>query len=487
VRPRPGDGRRWAATAAPRRRVRGVRDLTLRPLLVAACVALNGLVLANAWLHDPTVGYDAFQHLGYAETLATGRLPTPADSNEFFSPPLPYALPAALMAAGMDPWHAVKGAQLLNVLFSIGLTWSLLRLAAVLSPGSDALKLATVCVLALFPVYFKTFALVRGEPCLAFFVVLATYLTLRLVWIADGRPAAAVTAGFAWGLALLSRQWAFLALPGLVVFMGVVAWKERPRRARVLAALAIVLTTAGLTAGWFYLRLPKEKGGITAFNLAPAAFSLRNQPASFYLGLSLDELFRDPVRPSFANQLLPTFYSDTWGDYWGFFVVVARDGRTGAFLRGAGHEVCLTAASPPAWCETNRAPMSAYLARVNMASLLPAALALAGLALGVSRLVRFLRHSTVSVEDGTLALLTLVILGSLAGYFVFLVRYTEIPRGSPIKPTYMLQVFPLLALLTARALLALRARTRAGHRVVVALLVLVFLHNLPAMVTRYVR
>ena len=155
-------------------------------------MALNGLVLVNAWRHDPTVGYDGLQHLSYAHTLATGRLPEPADSNEFFSPPLPYALPAALMAAGLDPWHAAKGAQLLNVLFSIGLTWSLVGIAGLVRPDDDALKLATVCALALFPVYFKTFALVRGEPCLAFCVVLALYLTLRLVWVADGRAAAAV-------------------------------------------------------------------------------------------------------------------------------------------------------------------------------------------------------------------------------------------------------------------------------------------------------
>jgi hypothetical protein len=93
----------------------------------------------------------------------------------------------------------------------------------------------------------------------------------------------------------------------------------------------------------------------------------------------------------------------------------------------------------------------------------------------------------VSLEEGTLALLALVILGSLAGYFVFLVRYTEIPRGGPIKPTYMLQIFPLVALLSARVLAALRARAPLAHRVAVALLAIAFLHNLPAMISRYVR
>jgi hypothetical protein len=51
----------------------------------------------------------------------------------------------------------------------------------------------------------------------------------------------------------------------------------------------------------------------------------------------------------------------------------------------------------------------------------------------------------------------------------------------------MLQVFPLLALLIGRVLLWLRAHTRTGYLAVMALLMAVFLHNLPAMVTRYVR
>ena len=457
-----------------------------RGILLSIAVGLNAIVVVNACLHDPTVGYDSYQHLAYVSTLARGRLPQPADSAEFFSPPLPYLVPAAAMALGLDEWHAAKCAQLASVLFSIGLTWALVRTVELVWPGDEEMAIGSLAVLALFTVYFKTFALVRGEPCLAFFVVLTVLLTLRLVWIADARPRAAVAAGLALGLALLSRQWAMLVVPAIVVFVALAAGRDRARRARLFGALALVLLTAGATAGGFYLRLPREKGGLTAFNLPPAPFSLRNQPRDFYLGLGLRELFREPIRPSFANEILPTFYSDTWGDYWGFFTLVARDARTGRFLHSAANEACLTAQTAPPWCETNRPRMAAYLARVNVVALLPTVIVLAGVVLAARRLWRFAGERDPDRDTAALAFFLLVVLGSFAGYFVFLVRYTEIPRGGPIKPTYMLQVFPFLAVMAARALAEMHRRWPRAHRVVVVLLTLVWAHDLPAMITRHV-
>jgi 4-amino-4-deoxy-L-arabinose transferase-like glycosyltransferase len=445
---------------------------------------LNGIVLLNACLHDPRAGYDAYQHLAYAETLATGRLPTPSDSAEFFSPPLPYVVAAGLRALGLDLWPAAKGAQLANVLLSVALTWAVVQMAA-LAGGGDALALGAVALLASFPVYFKTFALVRGEPWEAFFAVLAALLTLRLVAREHPRLGAAVAAGAALGLTLLSRQWGFLLLPPIIAFVGVLAWHQRERRRRLLGVLALMLATAGVLASWFYLQLPAKEGGVVAFNRSPhPRWSLRNQPARFYLGLGLDRLFRDPVRPAFANQLLPTFYSETWGDYWGVFVLYARDRKTGAFLRARSLEEALTVQPTPARYETNRDAIAPYLGRVNLAALAPSALVVAGLVLGATAVGRFLVHRRP--DGGALAFFTLVVAASFGGYLLFLVRYPEPGRGDTIKATYMLQAFPFLALLSARALVELHRRSPRWHRAAVVLLLLVWIHNLPAMITRHV-
>ena len=140
-------------------------------MLVAALAVLNGLVLVNALLHDPKRGYDARDHLRYIDTLAKGELPARADTREFFSPPAPYLVPALLRAAGLDRMHAAKAAQLFNALLSVGLCFYLVGIARRTRPASEVYPATAVALLALFPVYYKSFAQVRGEPLVAFCAV----------------------------------------------------------------------------------------------------------------------------------------------------------------------------------------------------------------------------------------------------------------------------------------------------------------------------
>ncbi len=454
--------------------------------LVGLALWLNGIAALNAWRHHPSAGYDAFQHLAYAETLATGRLPTPADTHEFFSPPLPYLVPAGLLAAGLDLMAAAKGAQVANVLLSVALTLVLIATARLVDPAGRALAVGAVGMLGLFPVYFKTMALVRGEPYLAFFSLVAVFLTLRLGSVAKGSPRLALVTGLVLGLALLSRQWGFLLLPALAAFAAVIAWREAAARRALLRAALLALLAAVVVAGPFYLWLAREHGSVAAFNRPAAPLSAGTQPLGFYLGTGLPEVFTDPVHPSFPNRLLPIFYSEIWGDYWGAFLVYTKDARTGELFHGRALDTCLRLHEAPPWCETNRHAISAYLGRVSVVALLPFGVTLAGLALGLGSLRRFLAGDTAPARAGP-ALFVLVVLSSLAGYLAFLVRYPEPLRGDTIKATYMLQVFPCLALLAAGALNALREGHPAWFRAVVAALVAAGLHDLPACVSRMVR
>ncbi len=99
-----------------------------KPLLV-----LFGLILAvlllNAFLHDPTNGYDAQDHRHYVQALADHwRLPTKAETGQYYSPPLPYTLPAALTALQLGLWKALKAAQLFNVILAAGLLVYMLKI-----------------------------------------------------------------------------------------------------------------------------------------------------------------------------------------------------------------------------------------------------------------------------------------------------------------------------------------------------------------------
>ena len=455
--------------------------------LLAVCLLSNGIVLTNAILNDPDTGPDHSAHLAYVSTLARLHLPTPAESAEYYSPPLPYLFPGLLMwSCSISLWWAAKCAQLLNVLLSIGLTVYLIKICELIKPGEVFFKLAAVSFLALLTVYYKTFAWVRGEPYVAFWAVIVVHYTL-LVFVQHARKRRFIVAlGLGIGLLALSRQWGLLLVPALIGFVCILALKDRRELIPYLRLLAISLIISFVIAGWFFLILRNHNGSVMAFPRERASrFAFSNQPASFYFGLSLNRLFKDPVRPGINNQLIPIFYSDIWGDYRSNFIVHGRDTRTGARLTGRPLEEALTQTPSPDWLVTNRSTVAPYLGRVNLVSLLPSALALAGLMLGVLHLWRLVWHRAVTDQTKALALCTLVVDCSLAGYMWFLIMYPSLAYGDTIKATYMLHVFPFVAIMVGYLLHIVHQKSALAYAVILGLLGAVFVHNLPAMITRY--
>lgn len=469
--------------AAPFRREGGA-DKTL----VCVFVLLNGIVLANACLHDPGVGYDSAGHLRYVESLARLHLPTPQETHEYFSPPLPYAFPALLVRSGLlGITGAAKCAQLLNALLSVGLTFYLLKICDLVRPDSSHLKVASLLLLALLTAYYKTFAFVRGEPFVAFFAVVVAHRALLIFHSGAQTKRHVLLLGVALGLLVLSRQWGFLLFPAVIAWCGISILKKRQGRGRSLSALAAALAVSFLVGGWFYLHLLKEYGSVASFARDPTSrFAFSNQPREFYLGLGSEELFTDPVRPSFPNRLTPLFYTEMWGDYWCLFVVYGKDARTGAFVSGAKLGELTARRPPPEWLETNRFEVNAYLARVNCLSLFPTALYLAGLLFGAAHLWRFMRERETATGTAAPSLCALLVACSLVGYLWFLIRFPNPGKGDTIKATYMLQIFPFVAVLSGAMLDALRRRSKRAYAAALALLTLIFAHNLPALITRYV-
>jgi hypothetical protein len=124
----------------------------LQRVLVGLCVVINGIVLTNAILNDPNTGPDYTEHLKYVSTLAKLHLPTPGESGEYYSPPLPYLFPAFLLRFfPIDLWWAAKCAQLFNALLSIGLTVFLIRICELIKPGDIYFKLSGRRSLERFP------------------------------------------------------------------------------------------------------------------------------------------------------------------------------------------------------------------------------------------------------------------------------------------------------------------------------------------------
>jgi 4-amino-4-deoxy-L-arabinose transferase-like glycosyltransferase len=448
----------------------------LDPVLLVLFALVNGLVLWNALHHHPPAGYDANAHIRYALTLAEGRLPTRRDTYEFFSPPLSYAAPALAVATGLvDGDTAPRLAQVLNVVYSVGTTILLLRIAEGMSPGGVALKRTALLLLGMLPVYYKTFAFVRPEPMLTFLSLAVLLVATRVFDGREHRVRDGVGLGVLMGLSLLARQQAVFVIAAVAVFALLAAGSLAARGP--LRSLAAALVVAFLVGGWFYVAQARDTGGVLAFS--PGLQTGRD--AAFFRGTGEGVLFRDPVRPAFRNQLGPVLYSETWGDHGCYFLVYgSQEGRP---VWGTYLEEALT--KRPRWLRTNRWSMGRYLGRVNLVSLVPTGVFLLGLGAGVASLRARARTRANDPRADALALLTLTVLATVAGYVVLLAFLYANPTGSLIKATYVLPAFPPAALLAAAILERLGALKPRLHKALLGLLVLVALHDAPAFVTRY--
>jgi hypothetical protein len=450
----------------------------LLPLLVF--VLIQGVLLIDVTLHDPGIGYDAHEHAEYAATLAQGRLPNPADTREFFSPPLPYAVAALAEASGFaSGWAAGKAAQFANLLYSIGLCVFVWKICTLLSPGCYDLQFWSLALLAIIPAYYKSFSMVRGEPLLSLFAVASVYYALRAYGSAPRRRADFIVLGVLLGLAILCRQWGFFIFPALAIYALALPAANFSARMLNLRPLILSFAIAGAVGGWYYASLYQRFGKITAFNRTEHGWSIANEPAQFYFGLGLDSLFTDPIRPAFENELIPSFYSEFWGDYECYFLVYGRTEESGKYLSGLELVEVLDRVQLSEWFDSNRFTIGAWLGRAHAAALVPSVLFVAGFIMAMAAL--FDRRIGVRAYG----LLGLVILISMLGYLWFLIGFPA-RDGDTIKATYMLQIIPLLAIVGARLLIAIRGRWRNLYRVIVGFLALSAVLNAPFLFTRYV-
>jgi len=419
-----------------------------KPLLFLYLL-ISALVLTNAILHDPRRGYDGKDHVNYIASLAADwRLPTKAETGQYYSPPLPYFLPALLTALQVGSWKALKFAQLINVLLAMGVLFYLLKICREVSPHNPRLGLLSLGLLGLLPVFYRSFALIRGEPYLAFLAVFITYQSLSIFLKRRYSIKAILLLGVALGLAILARQWGFFLLPAVVV-AGFAAGL-RGDRWRVWLSTVGVILIAALVGGWFYVSIYRQYGTLTAFDRGAKPVSLAS--ASILLGMdgSLPGLFSDPFRPNFSGKLIPTLYADMWGDYWGYFLIYARNISTGRYLAGELIQDYASPALVPAEISTNRFEMSRYLGGLNVLGLLPTAIFVCGLAYGILILFRFVRGRVKNDLEAALALCAMIAGVSLLGFLWFIIRYqTDKENGDLIKATYLLQAYPALAFLGA--------------------------------------
>lgn len=331
-----------------------------------------------------------------------------------------------------------------------------------IKPGNRFFKMSVLMFLALLTVYYKTFSQVRAEPYVAFFATLSIYFLIRILKSISFNIKYTVFLGISLGLLVLSRQWGFFFFPAILLFLAFVFLQNRPAAMNYARMIAVSFVISALVGGWFYIHLYLDYGSFTAFNMEPQGFSLANLPSGFFRtsGLKDFQIFRNPVRPFFDNGLFPIFYSDTWGDYWGFFTY---------------HKQILG-------FEDNSATVAPYLGQVNLFSVIPSILLLLGAGFGLLQLFR--RSAFLAPESLALVLITLIAFASFAGFMWFVISYFS-ADPSVLKATYIIQLF-IASLFPAASFLELvRLKSRFGYWAIMGALAIVFVHNVPAMITNF--
>jgi hypothetical protein len=451
-------------------------------VLVAVFIVINMIVLINAFIHNPEMGYDAEGHLNYI-TMLPGKLPNYAESTEFFSPPLPYILPALVY----QPCHAAYGdaklaesssydcrkvagkvMQGMGVLVSVACTLLFLMILEELKPGEAGFKRAGLALFALMPVYYKSMAQVRGEPYVLLFGLLLLVYVLRLLRKKSWTWKQGAWLGVILGLLLLSRQWGFFFYPPLAVLAGLLWLADKKRGVEFGKLLAIAVVVSLLVGGWFYWHLYENFGAITAFNQIRAPFSFTNKPLSFYRSTGLGDLllFKNPIRPVFDNQFLPSFYSDMWGDYWGFWVYIRDNSYLGQLGLG------------------NAAQIAPYLGSANLAGVLPTLALAGGVGLAVAAAWRFLRGEH-NRENMAAAFLLAILGSSFAGFLYFVITVPNAVQGDTVKASYLLSALMLMPVFGAEFVVLIIKKWPRTKRVLGALFLGLFVWLLPAMISRY--
>jgi hypothetical protein len=385
---------------------------------VALLAVLALVTLWNAARYPPGLGYDAVDHIAYAEELVEhGRLPD--ERGEYYTPPLFYAVAGTLIEAGEavglgDPLRLV---QLFNALVAVATGVLLLELARTIWPGRRWLGTLALGLFALGPLVPKAAAMVHPETLSLFFSTLALWLAARLLVERSYRTRDAVLVGLALGAGQLVRAWSLWTFAVVLLALGAAALGDRARRRAVLRAGVVVLAATALVAGpWYAYQAARYSNPV--FDRPQEATPLwkRRGPA-FYLDPGLPHVITDPARPEFPNRFWPMTYAEAWGDYYGVF------GWNNA--------------------ETRRPTTSQHreLALQSVVGLLPTGLALAG---WVALLACTLRSGRWRRHPERL-LVGLLPLAGLAGLGYFAVSYPTVD-GDVIKATYMLTTAPAWAL-----------------------------------------
>ena len=426
------------------------------------------IMVFNVFSYYHEFGYDGQDHKWYIEVLPLD-LPTQNDTKEFFSPPLPYLFPSIidsicdkLVEANFISLNCSifygNLTQFVQIVMFFIILFCYLKILNLLSENKKYKNL-TLILLLLIPVNYKTFVMIRGEPYVSFFFFLILYLLFSII----SKEKEINRADYIFLILLmgglgLSRQWGLLLLPG--IFLTIFLVKKYKDKEFSKKYTRLVFSSSVLSFPlyfWFYIHLFINYGSITAFNREPLPFNFSNQSTSFYFDLALVDIFTRPIRGfSLENKLFPILYSETWGDYFGYFLITHAKGGL-----EANYELV------------------PYLGSVNLLAIIPTLLFIFGI------FYFFIKFKNLNGNQKIMYSTFLLCLSFMwIGYMWFVIKYPNYSKGDTIKATFILQLIQLLPFFGSIFVIH-NLKNRWVFNLLYSVIIFILIYNIPAMISRY--
>jgi Dolichyl-phosphate-mannose-protein mannosyltransferase len=381
----------------------------------ATILALLAVIAVRNGLDYPTLGgYDAEDYLAYARGLIDhGDLPNAVGA--YYTPPgFPALAGAATEVGGWlgldEPEHL---AQVFNAFAVVASGVLVYALARILWPTRPLSWLAAVGFFAFFPAVVKSGAMFHPEPLSMLLTAGALVVLAFMVRSRRYGWKPSVLLGILLGAGQLVRAWSLWMVVVAIVVLLVVALGDASLRRNVLTALAVVLVVAALVPSPWYLHQALRYSNPVFDQPQPTESLLHRRPIGFYVDARFPDVVTRPWRDAFNDRFIPVFYTEAWGDYFGFWSWgTTRGDRTDA--------------------------SDAELTRQSIIGLLPTALALAGVLALLALAIRRPR------EDPGRLVVALPPLAATGAVLYFAVAYPT-NDGDTIKGTYALAAVPAFA------------------------------------------
>lgn len=300
-------------------------------------VAVTGLVVLaaafsiwNAYAVPGHIGYDSEQNVHAAHDLVyEGEFGDPNDQNEnSYKPPGFFLIAGSLYWVGenvlqlTDPRSIVQFGQALLVVATLLLVIGLARLVW---PERRALHVIAGAFYLLMPLTLKTASFFHPGTLGLFVSTVALYLVTRM--IVNGRASIVETVGltlatFAGPAILVANAWTYGAV--VLSLLGAGIARAVPWRRLAIPLGALLIATVVLAVP-YYVRQTQQEGHPFLNDDTPWFQYAADKPLKFYVGLGLPEVFTEPVRSNYLKQMLPTVYTESWGDYFGVWAWALGD------------------------------------------------------------------------------------------------------------------------------------------------------------------